>query len=359
MGLPAPAPQSTPTHRCLSSFFFQAEDGIRDYKVTGVQTCALPIYSRARPLVLLRIDGQGQHGWPARRSHRLLDGWEADRGLSQPPAAGYGYSQDKLRIAVPAYPQQRDPREQEVVRRRGRGQRLYRTGRRGQVNEQPDGRPPSCRRPFLSPVSVGAGRPRGYVLRMGKPITTEMPMVPRLAVILFLALGSPVCAEGGNPEPTPVVTVPSEAVGKPDLRDELLKRRDLDQEIRNEMIRAGLQHPDEAIGARMGAIDRDNTARLKEIIKQYGWPAPELVGSDGAFAMWLLVQHSEPEFQEQVLPLVRGAYLARKLPGQCYALLLDRVLVRQGKPQVYGSQGRPISEWKDHVPALDRARARS
>src|SRR5256885_8970862 len=29
---------------CVSCFFFfQAEDGIRDYKVTGVQTCALPI----------------------------------------------------------------------------------------------------------------------------------------------------------------------------------------------------------------------------------------------------------------------------------------------------------------------------
>src|SRR2546426_1574067 len=27
----------------FSFFFFQAEDGIRDYKVTGVQTCALPI----------------------------------------------------------------------------------------------------------------------------------------------------------------------------------------------------------------------------------------------------------------------------------------------------------------------------
>src|SRR5919106_2644168 len=40
--------------RCLSMrpcfFFFQAEDGIRDYKVTGVQTCALPISSR-RPRV--------------------------------------------------------------------------------------------------------------------------------------------------------------------------------------------------------------------------------------------------------------------------------------------------------------------
>src|SRR3954464_2531162 len=29
-------------------FFFQAEDGIRDYRVTGVQTCALPISSRRR-----------------------------------------------------------------------------------------------------------------------------------------------------------------------------------------------------------------------------------------------------------------------------------------------------------------------
>src|SRR2546427_13191908 len=31
----------------LSFFFFQAEDGIRDSTVTGVQTCALPILSRA------------------------------------------------------------------------------------------------------------------------------------------------------------------------------------------------------------------------------------------------------------------------------------------------------------------------
>src|SRR5215467_14698899 len=39
-------------------FFFQAEDGIRDYKVTGVQTCALPIsdaFSRPSKLRLLEI----------------------------------------------------------------------------------------------------------------------------------------------------------------------------------------------------------------------------------------------------------------------------------------------------------------
>src|SRR5256885_6939263 len=42
-------------------FFFQAEDGIRDYKVTGVQTCALPIWllfrhalrAAANPLISL------------------------------------------------------------------------------------------------------------------------------------------------------------------------------------------------------------------------------------------------------------------------------------------------------------------
>src|ERR1039457_547379 len=31
------------TGRIYIVYFFQAEDGIRDYKVTGVQTCALPI----------------------------------------------------------------------------------------------------------------------------------------------------------------------------------------------------------------------------------------------------------------------------------------------------------------------------
>src|SRR2546429_5543742 len=32
--------------RLVCFFFFQAEDGIRDVAVTGVQTCALPIFSK-------------------------------------------------------------------------------------------------------------------------------------------------------------------------------------------------------------------------------------------------------------------------------------------------------------------------
>ena len=37
-------------------FFFQAEDGIRDYKVTGVQTCALPIFLTDNDAWFLKTD---------------------------------------------------------------------------------------------------------------------------------------------------------------------------------------------------------------------------------------------------------------------------------------------------------------
>src|SRR5256885_4223349 len=49
----------------LFFFFFQAEDGIRDYKVTGVQTCALPILDQyahalgARLPDAALVDGDG------------------------------------------------------------------------------------------------------------------------------------------------------------------------------------------------------------------------------------------------------------------------------------------------------------
>src|SRR2546422_8474487 len=48
--------------RCalLYIFFFQAEDGIRDVAVTGVQTCALPIFAAMRsivsPILLLGVE---------------------------------------------------------------------------------------------------------------------------------------------------------------------------------------------------------------------------------------------------------------------------------------------------------------
>src|SRR3712207_8942031 len=42
--------------RSSSFFFFQAEDGIRDIGVTGVQTCALPIFAISQSLDRLQTD---------------------------------------------------------------------------------------------------------------------------------------------------------------------------------------------------------------------------------------------------------------------------------------------------------------
>src|SRR5690606_40606268 len=54
----------------VSSFFFQAEDGIRDFHVTGVQTCALPI-SRTQPCQEA-TDAQSGHGRSGTRNPCLL-----------------------------------------------------------------------------------------------------------------------------------------------------------------------------------------------------------------------------------------------------------------------------------------------
>src|SRR5256885_9363255 len=82
----------------LDVFFFQAEDGIRDYKVTGVQTCALPIYTavllassvvRARPARpagpgppvrhLALADRRPRHGLPGWAGPRLAPVARRDR----------------------------------------------------------------------------------------------------------------------------------------------------------------------------------------------------------------------------------------------------------------------------------------
>src|SRR5256885_10481331 len=54
-----------------SVFYFQAEDGIRDYKVTGVQTCALPISGPA---------GAGEEPHPAPAGHAARRGDSDPRG---------------------------------------------------------------------------------------------------------------------------------------------------------------------------------------------------------------------------------------------------------------------------------------
>src|SRR5256885_5158338 len=52
----------------LYFFFFQAEDGIRDYKVTGVQTCALPIFLNGTSFTIVGVAPPEFFGVRVRRS---------------------------------------------------------------------------------------------------------------------------------------------------------------------------------------------------------------------------------------------------------------------------------------------------
>jgi hypothetical protein len=117
------------------------------------------------------------------------------------------------------------------------------------------------------------------------------------------------------------------------------------------MLRNGANVPDQALAAPMAVIDAGSTARMKEIVRKYGWPGPELVGRDGADSAFLLLQHSpELAFQQAMLPLVRRSFERGDLSASNYALLVDRVLVREGKPQKYGMS---VNHWDGKEPIPD------
>lgn len=52
----------------------------------------------------------------------------------------------------------------------------------------------------------------------------------------------------------------------------------------------------------------------------------------------MLAQHAEIEFQEQCLPLLRAAVAEKDASAQHLAYLEDRVNMRRGRPQRYGTQ---------------------
>ena len=137
------------------------------------------------------------------------------------------------------------------------------------------------------------------------------------------------------------------------LRRELLEMRRLDQEVRNEWIRGGVAAPSPESLSRMAEIDARNIGRLQAIVEQHGWPGADLVGLDGAESAFLVLQHASHAVQKELFPLVEAGYGAGTVSGQSYALLLDRIRVGDGRPQVYGSQARPFDEWIDGEPALD------
>lgn len=131
-------------------------------------------------------------------------------------------------------------------------------------------------------------------------------------------------------------------VENPELRRELREMKQRDQQARQALIekqKSGAQLTLQDVAA-LKSVDTVNTRRMKSIVEEHGWPSEQLVGKDGADAAFLLVQHADhdPAFQKASLELLREAYEKGEATGRQVALLTDRVLVAEGKPQLYGTQ---------------------
>lgn len=91
-------------------------------------------------------------------------------------------------------------------------------------------------------------------------------------------------------------------------------------------------------------IDAENTAFMRKVIEEHAWPGKSMVGADGAQAAFFLVQHAatDPAFQRRCLELLTSAVERDEASAAHMAYLTDRVLVRSGKPQRYGTQFRKV-----------------
>ena len=125
----------------------------------------------------------------------------------------------------------------------------------------------------------------------------------------------------------------------PELRDELLGMMEKDQEVRKRWVRANSDRDAQAeIQPEIRAVDAANSAQLRGIIAKHGWPGISLVGKKGAGAAWTIVQHAEPLFQRQCLEAMKTAAKTGDMPWPLVATTIDRVLVGEGKRQLYGTQ---------------------
>lgn len=119
------------------------------------------------------------------------------------------------------------------------------------------------------------------------------------------------------------------------LRDELLAMSKTDQEIRQRWIK---DQKNTALNDEMRAIDAKHVARLREIIKEHGWPGKTVVGDKAANAAWLIAQHGGKELLHETLPLMKAAVEKGEMEGSSYALSVDRTRIQDGQKQLYGSQ---------------------
>jgi len=127
------------------------------------------------------------------------------------------------------------------------------------------------------------------------------------------------------------------------LRTELEKMMEEDQKLRTQLEEVEKKYGPEskevqALWKEQSEIDNRLLKRLEEIIAKYGWPGKSLVGAQASLAAFLIIQHADYEYQKKYFPLMKEAMKKGDVRPQDTALLEDRILMREGKKQIYGSQ---------------------
>lgn len=93
----------------------------------------------------------------------------------------------------------------------------------------------------------------------------------------------------------------------------------------------------------INTVDKENLEKVEKIIAQYDYPGKTMVGEPTNTAVFYVIQHSDKI--KEYYPLIEKAAKKKELPMHFAAMMLDRKLLSEGKPQIYGTQlyGRQIT----------------
>jgi hypothetical protein len=92
------------------------------------------------------------------------------------------------------------------------------------------------------------------------------------------------------------------------------------------------------IGYQMMQIDSVNQARIKPILHRYGWLPKSKVGEKASDAIFFVIQHSGFELMRQYFPSLKDLASKGEANPTHAAMMEDRLLVNEGKKQIYGTQ---------------------
>lgn len=84
--------------------------------------------------------------------------------------------------------------------------------------------------------------------------------------------------------------------------------------------------------------DSINLIKVSKILDDRGWLGADVIGDRGNATLFLVIQHAGLETQEKYLPMMREAVKKGNARASSLALLEDRVALRKGEKQIYGSQ---------------------